>query len=62
MARNSRAATPWGRTGKGKEQRVIVKLDDEHADAHRKPMSTEPDSVKMGRSLEEIKAEEVKDA
>lgn len=52
------------RTGKrdGKEQWVIFKLDDEHADARRKPTSTEPNSVKTGRSLEEIEAEEGKDA
>ncbi|MFP4069905.1 MAG: hypothetical protein ACLFVC_06960 [Opitutales bacterium] len=48
------------RTGErdGKEQWVIFKLDDEHADARRKPTSTEPDSVKTGRSLEAIKEEE----
>lgn len=41
----------------GKEQWVIFKLDDAHADARRKPTSTEPDSVKTGRSLEEIAAQ-----
>lgn len=52
------------RTGKrkGREQWVIFKLDDEHADARRKPTSTEPDSVKTGRSLEEIEAEADKDS
>lgn len=48
-------------TRDGKEQWVIFKLDDEHADARRKPTSTEPDSVKTGRSLEEIAAQEGKE-
>ena len=43
-----------------KEQWVIFKLDDEKADARRKPLSTEPNSVLTGRSLEEIKKEEGK--
>lgn len=48
------------RTGKrgGKEQWVIFKLDDEAADARRKPTETEPESVKTGRTLEEIEEEE----
>jgi len=36
------------------EQWVIFKLDDDKADARRNPVSTEPDSVLTGRSLEEI--------
>lgn len=43
------------------EQWLIFKLDDEHADARRNPVSTQPDSVLTGRSLEEI-AEEESDA
>jgi DNA ligase D-like protein (predicted 3'-phosphoesterase) len=48
------------RTGErdGKEQWVIFKLDDEHADARRNPQSTQPDSVVSGRSIEEIAEEE----
>lgn len=42
----------------GNEQWVIFKLDDDKADARRNPLSSEPDSVKTGRSLEEIKKEE----
>ena len=42
------------------EQWLIFKLDDQHADARRNPVSTEPDSVLTGRSLEEIKKEEAK--
>ena len=40
-----------------KNQWVIFKLDDEEADARRNPVSTEPDSVLSGRSLEEIAKE-----
>jgi len=52
------------RTGKreGREQWVVFKLDDDEADARRKPTSTEPDSVRSGRSLEEIEEEEGEDA
>lgn len=48
------------RTGSrgGKEQWMIFKLDDEHADARRKPLKTEPDSALTGRSLKEIGEEE----
>lgn len=44
------------RTGKGDNARwLLIKMDDEGADARRNPTSTEPDSVKSGRSLEEIR-------
>lgn len=36
---------------------LLVKMDDEEADARRNPTSTEPDSVLTGRSLEEVAAE-----
>jgi len=50
------------RTGKGKDPRwLLIKMDDDKADARRKPTSTEPDSVKSGRSLEEIEQEEGED-
>lgn len=43
------------RTGKGKDPRwLLIKMDDEEADGRRNPTSTEPESVKSGRSLEEI--------
>ena len=46
------------RTGKGKDPRwLLIKMDDDKADARRKPTSTEADSVKSGRSLEEIEQE-----
>lgn len=40
------------------EQWVIFKLDDDCADARRNPVSTQPKSVKSGRSLKAIKREE----
>ena len=47
------------RTGKGENSRwLLIKMDDEGADARRNPTSTEPDSVKTGRSLDEIRQEE----
>jgi len=47
------------RTGSGDDARwLLVKMDDEEADARRNPTSTEPNSVKTGRSLEEIAEEE----
>lgn len=47
------------RTGKKKDSRwLLIKKKDEDADARRNPVSTEPDSVISGRSLEEIEEEE----
>jgi len=40
------------------EQWLLIKMDDEEADARRNPTSTEPDSVKTGRTLDEIRADE----
>ncbi|XKE45938.1 DNA ligase [Halomonas organivorans] len=45
------------RLEKGKDW-LLVKMDDEAADARRNPVSTEPESVATGRTLEEIAAEE----
>jgi len=46
-------------SGGGEEERwILVKMDDETADARRNPVSTEPDSVLTGRSLDEIREEE----
>lgn len=51
------------RTRKGKKSRwLIVKMNDEHADARRRPTSTQTDSVKTGRSLDEIAAAEEDEA
>jgi DNA ligase D-like protein (predicted 3'-phosphoesterase) len=50
------------RTGKGAKARwLLIKMDDDEADARRNPTSTQPDSVKSGRSLEEIREEEGND-
>lgn len=43
------------RTGKGEGARwLLVKMDDDEADARRNPVSTEPKSVLSGRTIEEI--------
>ncbi len=44
------------RTGSDDARWLMVKMDDDAADARRNPTSTEPDSVKTGRSMEEIAA------
>jgi DNA ligase D-like protein (predicted 3'-phosphoesterase) len=43
------------KTGKG-EAWLLVKIDDDAADARRNPVSTEPQSVLTGRTIEEIEA------
>ncbi len=40
-----------------KEQWLLIKMKDDSADARRNPVSTEPDSVKTGKSIEEIRKE-----
>lgn len=42
----------------GSEQWLLVKMDDDEADARRNPVSTETKSVTSGRSLKEINADE----
>ena len=47
------------RTGRQEEKRwLLIKMDDESADARRNPTSTQPDSVLSGRSLEQIEEDE----
>jgi DNA ligase D-like protein (predicted 3'-phosphoesterase) len=41
-----------------KDQWLLIKMDDEDADARRNPVSTEPDSVASGRSIDEIAKDE----
>ena len=36
------------------EQWLIIKLDDDDADARRNPVSTQPESVRSGKTIEEI--------
>ncbi|MFP3853772.1 MAG: DNA polymerase ligase N-terminal domain-containing protein [Anaerolineales bacterium] len=46
------------RTDRGKDERwLLIKMDDEAADARRNPTSTESNSVKSGRTIEEIRNE-----
>jgi DNA ligase D-like protein (predicted 3'-phosphoesterase) len=44
--------------GSDDERWLLIKMDDEKADARRNPTSTEPKSVKTGRTREEVKQEE----
>lgn len=47
------------RTERGEDERwLLIKMDDDEADARRNPTSTEPDSVKTDRTLEEIRDQE----
>lgn len=46
------------RLGRREQRWLLVKMDDEGADARRRPTSTQPESVKTGRDLEEIAGEE----
>jgi DNA ligase D-like protein (predicted 3'-phosphoesterase) len=46
------------RIGKGKRERwLLVKMDDREADARRKPVKSQPESVVSGRTVEEVTAE-----
>jgi DNA ligase D-like protein (predicted 3'-phosphoesterase) len=43
------------RVGGGKRERwLLVKMDDEEADRRRKPVRSQPESVKSGRTLDEV--------
>ena len=46
------------RIGKEKKPRwILVKLKDEHADARRNPVRTQPHSVSSGKTIEELASE-----
>lgn len=51
--RGGYALTRTGREG-ARERWILIKLSDEGADARRNPASTEPASVRSGRTLDEI--------
>ena len=40
------------------EQWLLIKMDDDEADARRKPTSTEPESVATGRDIEQVAEED----
>lgn len=46
------------RTGGDDERWLLIKMDDDEADARRRPTSTEPESVASGRDLEEVAEQE----
>ena len=50
------------RTSEGDDERwLLIKVDDDAADARRNPVSTEPESVLSGRTIEEVAEEEAGD-
>jgi len=42
---------------RGEGNWILVKMDDDEADARRNPVSTEPESILSGRTLDEVAAE-----
>lgn len=44
--------------GSPREKWLLVKLKDEEADARRNPVSSQPESVKTGRTIEQVLADE----
>jgi len=56
--RKLRGGYAFTRIGKGKRERwLLVKMDDEAADARRKPVKTQPESVISGRTIQQVGAE-----
>jgi DNA ligase D-like protein (predicted 3'-phosphoesterase) len=53
------ALTRTGRDGE-RERWIMIKLDDEGADARRNPVSTEPASVRSGRTLDDLSEDDEK--
>jgi DNA ligase D-like protein (predicted 3'-phosphoesterase) len=46
------------RIAKGEDERwLLVKVDDEHADARRNPTNTQPESALSGRTMDEVAAD-----
>jgi len=47
------------RTGKKSDKRwLLIKMKDDHADARRNPISTEPKSILSGRTIKEVKKDQ----
>jgi DNA ligase D-like protein (predicted 3'-phosphoesterase) len=44
--------------GADEERWLLIKMDDDEADARRNPTSTEPKSVKTGRTIDEVREQE----
>ena len=49
---------PATRRSDDEERWLLVKMDDQEADARRNPVSTQPESVKTGRTMKEVVEEE----
>jgi len=49
------------RTDKEKKHWLLKKMDDDEADARRKPLKTQPESVLSGKTIKEIKKDDQKD-
>lgn len=52
------ALTRTSDKGAKQEKWLLIKMDDDEADARRNPVSTEPESVKTGRHIEDISDDE----
>ncbi len=50
------------RVGGDDDNWLLVKMDDEEADARRNPTSTEPESVTSGRTIDEVRQQEAERA
>ena len=46
-------------TNRSKKDWLLIKMKDQEADARRNPVSTQPESIKTGRTIEEIAAEQI---
>ena len=46
------------RTGGSDSNWLLIKMDDDRADRRRNPVSTEPESVKSGRTIDQVAADE----